>query len=915
MNNYIKSFIYLLLLVGLVGCSRMSPEERFAEAQTLFQQEKFEQALISAKQLVSEVPRDPEYRVFLAELQLLDGNLDAAQKEFQRALEYGIDLSTVSASQVDLELFRNNYADAFELLLERQGAFKDKDMWNAYLAVTTLVTGDAELLQTALAYLNKQGQQYADFVAAAQFINSRKPAKAADVLLASSEQIIAPEILFVLGTTLVESGIHPAAQAVLERYTEQRPQNRIANYFLARSYLATNDEVKARPQIDIVRQDNGNNALGQYIDAVYHYQTGQVEMAAELAQQSLDGGINNPISYFIVGVNAFKQENFERALSAFEYLNQVSPSNTPIKRMLSAVQLRLGDVVSASQSITGIGEADADDIDLILLTGFRAIQSSHSDDVLTELTRFARGIDTSDIGDSLGLALLNFADDDEQGILQLEQVFNSDPQNTNAFALLATAYVQSGSIEKAEKLVSQILTDDSELSITSREIVANVFLQLGKLDQAEQQYATIRQLESERASVLMFDVVSAEAKRDYNAAISAAQRYVNLFPENLKGFLKLAELLDTTAAQPSVYDSMYSQLEQIGNPEHQLFLANKLISAAQFQRAKAVLTALTAPAAQSKKSTMLGYIALEDSNADEALTHVDPILALEPNNIRALEIALRANALTDNLLLNNNLIDKALLIEPNNSAIHYLKAINLIAQEDYLAAQAILDPIIAENDQLALRALQGKIHLGNRQFEKAYPYMLEAYNAGPTRSRLLDLVATLNGLNKPTERSMLLDSYLKSNPNEIEIRMLQAEYTLRENTQAGATALEAIIADYPENVVALNNLAYAYLQLGKLTEASNTIDKALVAKPNTLAFVLSKSRILIAQGKTEQGLSNLASQINLKTGQPSKYVFDYLHMLLDAGDIDSAQFYFDQYRLLGLDKALMNRLERRLNSF
>ena len=362
MNNYIKSLLCSLIIIGLFGCSQMTPEERYAQAKNFYQQKDYGEATISAKQLVAESPRNPEYRAFLAELHLLGGDLDAAQKEFQRAIEYGIDLSAVSRSQVDLELFRNNYADAFELLLERQGAFMDKGEWNAYAAVTALVTADNDLLERSLAYLSEQGEQYADFVSAAQLVNAIKPTEAAAGLLESSEQVKAPEIEFVIGTSLVEAGDHPSAQAILEQYSEKRPQNRIANYFLARSYLATDDEEKARPQIDIVRQGNDNNALGQYIDAVYHYQTGQMDMAAELAQKSLDGGINNPINYFIVGVEAFQKENFERALSAFEYLNQVSPTNLAIKRMLSAVQLRLGDVVSASKSITGIGAPEPEDI-------------------------------------------------------------------------------------------------------------------------------------------------------------------------------------------------------------------------------------------------------------------------------------------------------------------------------------------------------------------------------------------------------------------------------------------------------------------------------------------------------------------------------------------------------------------------
>lgn len=333
MNNNIKALLSVVLMTVLLGCTQMTPEERFSQAQAFFQEQDYRQAIVSAKQLVAEVPRNPDYRAFLAELHLLGGDLDAAQKEFQRAIEFGIDLSEVSRSQVDLELFRNNYAEAFELLLERQGAFNDKAEWNAYAAVTALVTADEDLLQKSLAQLSEQGQQYADFVSAAQLVNARKPSEAAEILLESEEQIKAPEIQFVIGTSLVEAGIHPVAQAILEQYSEQRPQNRIANYFLARSYLATNDEEKARPQIDIVRQGNGNNALGQYIDAVYHYQTGKMEMAAELAQKSLDGGINNPINYFIVGVEAFQKENFERALSAFEYLNQVSPTNLAIKRL------------------------------------------------------------------------------------------------------------------------------------------------------------------------------------------------------------------------------------------------------------------------------------------------------------------------------------------------------------------------------------------------------------------------------------------------------------------------------------------------------------------------------------------------------------------------------------------------------
>ncbi|WP_164084654.1 tetratricopeptide repeat protein [Alteromonas flava] len=910
MNHWLKILTLALLLVGSIACTRMTPEETYAEAQRLMQQQEYAEAAILAKQLISDAPRDPAYRVLMARLHMHARNLDAADKEFLRAVEYGVDLAEISREQVDLELITNNYDYAYELLLERQRFFADAEEWNALVAAVALVMNEPAILEDSL---SKLSERQSDFKAAAELISEREVIQAGQLLLDSNQEFYAPEIYFITGSSLVDSQEHEVAQALIEKYTTVRPANRIANYFLARSYLATDEMEKARTQIDIVRNGNTKNALGLYIEAIYQFQNDDIDEAAKYASSAIEAGFNNLSLHFIVGVHAFQNENFERALSSFEYLNSSLPETTVIQRLLGATQLRLGDFASASSAITQIKDPTETDIALILSSGFSAVQSSQSDEVLSEVTRFGRNKDIADVDNALGFALLSYAEDNEAGIKQLESTQVANPESLNAFALLATAYVQSGQLELAQNLIEKFLDNRNELTIETREVLANVYLQLGELEKAARQFGRIAEAEPKRPSVMMFAVIEAEASKDFEAALLAVKQYVAENPSNIKGFLKYNDLLKSLNAPQSEYELLYGALSQVNQPKHQMLLSELLIADNSLSRAEGILEKLDLSELKPRANMLLAHIAFESGNEKKAEDLVLNILNEIPNDTKALQIAMRVYVEKKDFVSIENLISKALVVDPNNAEIIYLDALNSTLSGELDKAQAQLTKLSATNNQIAVRALQGKVDLAKGRYDKAYPNLLEAYMTEATRSRLMDLVKVTNKLGRIEERNKIIDAYIENVPDDLAIQLMRIEYLFADDLNAGVKALESFIQQHPKNAIALNNLSWAYLELGELNKSISAIDRALVIAPEYLPFIYQKSKVLAAQGKLDEVISLMTPNVNFEANQPSKYEFAYIHFLLDAKKTAEASFYFEKLVRNGVDDDRLEKIQARLN--
>jgi predicted Zn-dependent protease len=118
--------------------------------------------------------------------------------------------------------------------------------------------------------------------------------------------------------------------------------------------------------------------------------------------------------------------------------------------------------------------------------------------------------------------------------------------------------------------------------------------------------------------------------------------------------------------------------------------------------------------------------------------------------------------------------------------------------------------------------------------------------------------------------------------------MLLAERKIGRDTDAAMQDYQALIDENENNFVALNNLAYLYLQRGNLEQAEQLADKAVDLQPNNPATKDTLAQVLVAQKMYDKALS-LYSDVITSTMQNEEIYLNYVETLLLAGNTGVAQ--------------------------
>jgi predicted Zn-dependent protease len=130
--------------------------------------------------------------------------------------------------------------------------------------------------------------------------------------------------------------------------------------------------------------------------------------------------------------------------------------------------------------------------------------------------------------------------------------------------------------------------------------------------------------------------------------------------------------------------------------------------------------------------------------------------------------------------------------------------------------------------------------------------------------------------------------WIAERQNDTAFRRYLAEQALRsKDFKASVELYQAIIAQRPNEVVALNNLAWASGQLGD-TKALGYGERALQLAPDNPLVLDTVGVLLVDKGETAKGLEYLARAMSLA---PDRYEIrlNYAKALLKAGRTEDAR--------------------------
>jgi putative PEP-CTERM system TPR-repeat lipoprotein len=186
-------------------------------------------------------------------------------------------------------------------------------------------------------------------------------------------------------------------------------------------------------------------------------------------------------------------------------------------------------------------------------------------------------------------------------------------------------------------------------------------------------------------------------------------------------------------------------------------------------------------------------------------------------------------------------------------------------------------------------ALEGDVHAATQQWPQAERAYRDALKVEPASAALaIKLHTTLNRAGKAVEAEAMAKKWLAEHPKDAGFRIYLAERALADkNLRSAVTHYQAVVALQPDNVVALNNLAWSAGQLGD-PKAIGYAERAVRLAPDSAAALDTLGTLLVAKGDASKGLEYLAKAAELA---PKRHDIrlNYAKALAKAGRPDDAR--------------------------
>jgi len=890
-----------LLLSGYTGSSGAAetPDEQVKRAQELAEQGAVDGAIIELKNALQADPGLLEARWQLGQLYLQTDDGQGAEKEFRRAQVLGAEPAALAIALGEALLLQGapqRLLDEIEPdMVERR---EDQAVILRQRGEATLLLGrtqaGCELYEASRALDQGRAATFRGLAQCALFDNDRR---AAYVYLndALALDVADAKTWIALGNLRLSD---KQTQGAIEAYSEaiaRNPRALDALLYRAQVYLQQEQPEQARADAAQMRAQDPRYFGADYINAQLAYRAGDQGRAREALQRVLARNPGYAPARLMFGALSYEEGQYEQAAELLRaYVAQV-PSNLDGRIALAAAYLALGSTEQAQAVIAPALEAGVEDPKLLRIAGEARLQLGETADAIPLLEQAAEQM-PDDVMLRTRLASVRLvAGDTTGGIEDLEAASALGTDDPQPEIGLAYQYLErqdyDGALRVLAKLEQKLPDDAGPLNLLGR-----AYLGKGDRAQARQSF--------ERALALQPTLVSAAvrlAQMDLadNDPAAAKGRYLAVLEHdkgNTAAMVGIAEL-EQRQGHNDAYVDWLTRAVRVGPTA----LAPRLLLAWHYADINDLSTAL-AMAQEAVKArpdnaqalALLGDLQMRTSRTAEALASYKQLVAVAPGSAAAQERLATAALASGDDFAARSALRAALEIEPQN--VNLLQS--LYALEQRAGDRAAADSIAKQLRGLGIDAATGKAAEGTMRIaiEGASGSPEEVKRAiaaaGPSLAVIEQHRDTV-GTDAATADAAL-QKWLAEHPDARLVQgYLAGSYARRGLTAAAIEQYEALLAQDPNDITALNNLAVLYQQNGD-SRALSMARRVYSLAPDNANHADTFGWILLQRGETAEGLQML-EQAARAAPDNAEIGLHLAEALLTVGDTDRARAALDRF--------------------
>ncbi|WP_295991443.1 XrtA/PEP-CTERM system TPR-repeat protein PrsT [Rugamonas sp.] len=884
------------LLVGaLPGCHH-SESAATLVAQAKESQKKGEKkaAQIQLKNALEQRPDDGEARFLLAGLEADGGDPVSAEKEVRRALALHYD----TAAALPLLLAALQAQGKYQLMLDE----------TAHAAPSP-----ALLIQRANAYLSlnqlDQAQQALEQVLAltpdsvdaltgmARVAARRNDLSGAEHLLAKALQKDGNNVdAWAFKGDLMQTAQKPeAALAAYQQVIKLKPDHRGAYLAEALLHITSHEFAKAQTDIDGARKIMPNNYVVVYAQALLDFSKGNAAVAKDGILQVLKVAPEHLPSVLLAGAIELNLGQLEQAEQHLRKAVEWQPNDPYARRLLAQTLLRRDNAAEARTVLAPL-----------LKTGRADVQAlagqieAHEHQFAKASAYFTQAIQDSpkqaELYTALGMSKLGEGAADA-AVAALQRGDAMSEHALDAGATLVRVQIQLGQLAPALAALAPLEAKyprEAQLAL----LKGSIYLEQKQLPQARAEFERTLTLQAD-----YFPAVADLARLDMqdnkpDAAVQRLEAYVRQVPASLPAMNMLATLANVRGQ--TAQGTVWLQKAMAAHPE----AADPIVQlSAQYlstgQLAQASLLARKGQTSHPVDAEVLDVLAqaqIASRDVDGAIETYSKLVNVAPDAAVAHTRLAAVYMMARNPEAAEASLRKALRLQPRYVQASVALAAVLARQGKTEAALDIATQLEKQGDTAAAGySMEGDIQAPRKPALALRAYQ-QAYALKPSTALMLQQRALLQAAGKQAEADKLLAQWQAGHPDDPRLRLYQATLLMdQKQYPAAITLLQALVAQQPRDVAAVNNLALAY-QGAHDARAQASAEQALALAGDNPAVLDTLGWILIDKGDTTRGVALLQRALKQAPQEPAiRYHFAY--GLNKAGD--KAQARKELQSLLG----------------
>jgi len=913
--------IVSFVAVTLAACtSSYTPEEHIARAKGFQEKGELHSVVIELKNALLQDKGNIEARWMLGTIYLDMGYGAAAEKEFNQAAAFGVSKDAVLAPLTKALIFQDKFSDVIDAKPDlRNLTPEDKGQYYAFLGDAYLFSGKTdeaiEAYDTALSFdprASEAGLGKARVAGLKGQVDEMR--KWLDKVL-ELEPGFAPA-WSQLGDLEYFEGRDAESEAAFTKAISLRYNNTYDHYQRALLRIEMDNSPGSREDIDALKRKSPNSTLVHYLQGLVNFKSKKFAAAQAEFEQTLQKGPDFHRAGFYLGAAHYYQGHLEQAKYYLETYRREYPGSTAATKLLASTYYRLNDLENAKNIVTPMLRKLPDDPFLMSLMGSIYMKESNMREGIAYLQELAKQKpESSQVRSQLGLGLM--AEGRHiQGVRELEQAVDIAPDMQQARLLVTLVHLQSRQYDKALEAAEGLLDEQPE-NLTALNLIGAT--QLAKGDEAAARATFERLLTVSPGNPSAAHNLAYLEIRDGKPenARQLYQQILEQHPGHVRTLLKFAELEESLGNQDEGIAWIERAMRE--NPDSlppRLRLARIHLGRDQPDKALDLFTSSIREANPNHTALLAttgeAQLAIGDSSA--AVKTFEELARLLPDMAQVHYLLAKAYAANNNEKQTQAALERALELQPDHALSRLAMVRRLASTKQVDEARRMIEALkkqFPENPEIL--AQDAWLATQERRYDDAVNAYAAAYAKAPSSRLANELAYAKLRAGDPGGGIEVLQPWLKDHPDDE-----SAYYTLanlyvaaRKNEQA-LPAYRRLVELNPNNVVALNNLAWLLRQKDprqalKYAERAYDIDPDSPGVAGTLGVLLLEDgqlprAIRLLHTATEKDPGNLDARYNLSLS------------LARNGDEDQARKILREILAQDRDFSQMQKARELLNS-